>query len=280
MQVIETIREMQSTASSLRKEGRRVALVPTMGALHAGHIKLIETAKEHADIVVVSIFVNPTQFGPNEDFEKYPRDRDSDLEQCRETGVHFVFLADEKEMYPAGYSTYISEETLSKSLCGISRPQHFRGVTTVVGKLFNIVRPDVAVFGQKDAQQAAIIRKMVRDLHFDIELVVAPTVREEDGLALSSRNRYLTNTQRSEAAVIPQSLEIARKMVESGVRSTDRVIAEVTHTLGSKRKVRIIYVSLVDPETLEPLREIVPGKSLLALAIWVDEVRLIDNILL
>lgn len=280
MQVIDTISEMQSLAISLRSQGRQVALVPTMGYLHDGHRSLIEKAKGRADAVIVSIFVNPTQFGPSEDYANYPRDVEHDLQVCREAGVDAVFTPSVEEMYPEGYSTYITEETISKTMCGISRPHHFRGVTTVVGKLFNIVRPEVAVFGQKDAQQVAVLRKMIRDLHFGVDLEVAPTIREEDGLAKSSRNKYLSSVQRSEAAVIPQSLQTAKQMVESGVRSKDRVIAEVTHILSSKRRIRIIYINVVDSETMELLREIVPGKTLLALAVWVDEVRLIDNILL
>ncbi|HLS28725.1 MAG TPA: pantoate--beta-alanine ligase [Opitutales bacterium] len=279
MQVIEKIEEMQALAKRLCVSEGAVALVPTMGSLHEGHLSLIKTARERAQHVVVSIFVNPKQFGPNEDFGTYPREPEHDLDLCREAGVDVVFMPDSEDFYPKDYSTYITEETISKLMCGISRPQHFRGVTTVVGKLFNLVRPDFAVFGQKDAQQVAIIRKMVRELHFGVEIVVCETVREEDGLAKSSRNKYLSKVQRSEAAVIPQSLQTAREMVESGTRITDRVIAEVTHILGSKRRIRIIYVTMTDPDTMEPMREIVPGKTLLALAVWVDEVRLIDNIL-
>lgn len=280
MQIIEKIDEMQAFAKRLCASEAVVALVPTMGSLHEGHLSLIKTARERAQQVVVSIFVNPKQFGPSEDFATYPRDPEQDLQICREAGVDVVFMPDAEELYPKDYSTYITEETISKVMCGISRPQHFRGVTTVVGKLFNLVRPDFAVFGQKDAQQVAIIKKMVRELHFGVEIVVCATVREEDGLAKSSRNRYLSKVQRSEAAVIPQSLETARAMVEAGTQITDRVIAEVTHILGSKRRIRIIYITMTDPETMEPLREIVPGKTLLSLAVWVDEVRLIDNILL
>lgn len=280
MQVIESINEMQALAIGLRTKGQLVGLVPTMGYLHEGHMSLIEAAKSRGDKVVVSIFVNPVQFGANEDYSSYPRDVGRDLQLCRDAGVDLIFIPETEEMYPQGYSTYISEEKISRGLCGISRPHHFRGVTTVLAKLFNIVRPDLAVFGQKDAQQVAVVRKMVADFHFCIDIVVAPTVREEDGLAKSSRNKYLSSIQRSEAVVIYQALQKAKEMVDSGVRSTDRVVAEVTHILGSKRRIRIVYVSIVDPENMEPLREIAPGSSLLALAVWVDEVRLIDNILL
>jgi pantoate--beta-alanine ligase len=279
MQVIESINEMQSQALSMRSKGELLGLVPTMGYLHQGHLSLIEAAKSRAQRVVVSIFVNPTQFGANEDYASYPRDLERDLQLCREAGVDVVFTPGNDEMYPAGYSTFILEEKISRVMCGVSRPHHFRGVTTVVAKLFNIVRPDLAVFGQKDAQQAAVLRKMVEDLHFGLEIVVSPTVREEDGLAMSSRNKYLSTVQRAEAAMIPKALQTAREMVESGVRSTDRVIAEVTHLLGTKRKIRVIYVCIVDRDTMEPMRDLVPGQSLLALAVWVDEIRLIDNIL-
>ena len=278
MQVIESINEMRSLTITLRSKGNLVGLVPTMGSLHAGHLSLIETAKTRADKVVVSIFVNPTQFAPSEDLTSYPRDRERDLELCAEAGVDVVFMPSVEEMYPKGYSTYLVEETISKVMCGISRPHHFRGVTTVVGKLFSIVRPDLAVFGQKDAQQAAIIKKMSADFHFGIDIVVAPTVREADGLAMSSRNMYLSSLQREEALVIFQALKKAKEMVDSGLRSADRIIAEVTHVLGTKRKIRVIYVNLVDRETMEVMREIVPGKTLLAVAVWVDEVRLIDNV--
>lgn len=270
---------MQALAISLRSKGQLVGFVPTLGYLHEGHLSLVETAKSRADKVVVSIFINPTQFGASEDYGSYPRDMERDLALCREAGVDVVFVPRMEEMYPSGYSTYVVEETITKVMCGVSRPHHFRGVTTVVAKLFNVVRPDVAVFGQKDAQQAAVIRKMVKDLHFCIDIEVSPTVREKDGLAMSSRNRNLSSIQRNEAAVIPQALETARKMVDSGVQSTDRVIAEVTHILATKRRMRVIYVTIVDRNTMEPMREIVPGRSLLALAVWVDEVRLIDNLL-
>lgn len=280
MQVINSINEMQALAISLRSKGQLLGLVPTLGYLHRGHLSLVETAKTRADKVVVSIFVNPTQFGANEDYASYPRDLEHDLSLCREAGVDVVFAPSMEQMYPAGYSTYVVEENISKVMCGISRPHHFRGVTTVVAKLFNVVRPDLAVFGQKDAQQAAIIRKMCRDLHFCIDIEISPTVREPDGLAMSSRNKYLSSIQRHEAAVIPGALQMAKKMVDSGVRSTDRVIAEVIHSLSTKRRLRVIYVCIANRDTMEPMREIVPSRSLLALAAWVDEVRLIDNVIL
>lgn len=280
MQIIDSVPEMQSLAISLRSKNRVVGLVPTMGALHGGHLDLMQAAKAQADVVVATIFVNPTQFGPSEDFDAYPRDLEQDIRMCKEAGVDVVFVPKTEELYPDGYSTYISEEILSAGLCGISRPNHFRGVLTVVAKLFNIVRPDLAVFGQKDAQQAAVLKKMVADLHFCVKIVICPTVREEDGLAMSSRNRSLHSTQRKDAAVIHEALEAAKTLYDSGNRNLDRILAEVTHTLSSSRRIRVIYVNFVDSETLEPLRELVEGRSLLAVAVWVDEVRLIDNIIL
>ena len=271
---------MQSHAIGLRSRGELIALIPTMGCLHEGHLSLIEIAKERADKVVVSIFVNPAQFEPNEDFDRYPRTLEADTEKCRQQGVDIVFDPDVGEIYPHGYSTYVDEEHVSSGMCGISRPRHFRGVTTICLKLFNIVRPDLAIFGQKDAQQCAVIQKMVTDLNIPTEIIVGETKRDKDGLAISSRNRYLTSVQRQEALKIPEALMMARKMVqEDGVRSVDRVVAEITHKLLSSRRIRIIYVQIVDRLTMEPaVRDIIPGKHVASLAIWVDQVRLIDNI--
>jgi pantoate--beta-alanine ligase len=280
MQVITSVFDMQSTAVNLRSKDRLIGLVPTMGALHEGHLSLIRLAKERADTVVISIFVNPTQFGPNEDFANYPRDLQHDLELCEKAGADIVFAPTVEEIYPKGYSTYVTEELISKPLCGQSRPTHFRGVTTVVAKLFNIVRPDLAIFGQKDAQQVAVIKKMVNDLHFCVDIVTAPTVREAGGLAVSSRNRYLTSSQHDEAVVISQALMKAKAMVDSGVRNVDRLVAEATHLMATRRRVRVIYASVVDRCTMEAVREVLPGKAMMAIAAWVDEVRLIDNILL
>jgi len=274
MKIIDSIPEMQALAISLRSKTRRIGLVPTMGALHGGHLTLMETAKAQADTVIVSIFVNKMQFGPNEDFDAYPRDLELDIKLCQEAGADIVFMPTDEELYPEGYSTYISEEKLSDGLCGISRPNHFRGVLTVVAKLFNIIRPDIAVFGQKDAQQAT-----VTDLNFCVEIVVCPTVREEDGLAMGSRNLSLHSTQRKDAAVIYESLKAAKALYDTGNRNVDRIIAEVIHTLSTSLRIRVIYVSLVDSETMEPLREFVDGRNLLAVAVWVDEIRLIDNFL-
>jgi pantoate--beta-alanine ligase len=280
MKKLETVGEMQRAAEALRAQGKTIALVSTSGALHDGHVALIRAARARADVVVVSLFVNPLQFGPSENCAGYPRTPDADLAKCAELAVDLVFAPGVEEMYPRGYSTYAVEEAVSKPLCGVSRPTHFRGVTTALAKLFNIVRPHVVVFGQKEAQQAAVVRKMIADLHFGIEVVVVPIVREEGGLACDVRNSSLTANQRTEAQAISASLQRAQEMAAAGVRSSDRIMAEVTHILSQHRRVRVIYVSIVDPVTMESMREVVPGHSLLAIAAWVDEVRLTDNALL
>ena len=280
MQTIQSIHEMQSHAISLRASGQLIGLVPTMGCLHEGHLSLIDIAKEKTDKVIVSIFVNPTQFGPNEDYDQYPRTLDQDIATCIERGADIVFNPSSEEIYPQGYSTYVKEERVGQGMCGISRPIYFRGVTTICLKLFNITRPDIAVFGQKDAQQCAVIKKMVSDLNLPIEISVGPTLRDPDGLATSSRNRYLSELQRADALTIPFAMEEGRRLVEEGVRQVDRVVAEITHHLSQCRRLRIIYVQVVDRETMEPVREIIIGKSLVAVSVWVDQTRLVDNILL
>ncbi len=280
MQIIRSVPEMQALAEALRAQGQLIGLVPTMGALHDGHLTLIRAAAERADAVVVTIFVNPAQFAPSEDFNKYPRELENDVAKCEAAGADYVFAPPNEEIYPKGYSTYITEEHVAKPLEGVSRPSHFRGVTTVVAKLFNICRPDLAVFGQKDAQQVAVIRKMVADLNFTVDIVVAPTLREPDGLAMSSRNRYLSATQRVEALAIHRALYKARDMVAAGEIRSDRLVAEATHILSQQRRIRVIYVSLVNRSTMEPAREVIPGETVMAIAAWMDEVRLIDNIVL
>lgn len=280
MQIITSVSKMQAFASGLHAQGKTIGLVPTMGALHAGHVSLVTAAVGRADCVVVSIFVNPAQFSPNEDFNKYPRELEADVAKCEAAGAQVVFAPPADQIYSKGFSTFVCEDSLARSLEGVSRPTHFRGVTTVVAKLFNICRPHVAVFGQKDAQQVAVIKKMVADLNFAIEIVVAPTLRESDGLALSSRNRYLSTSQRLEALAISRALFKAREMVEGGERRSDRLVAEATHILGQHRRIRVIYVSLVDADTMEPLREVKTGHSIMAVAVWMEDVRLIDNIIL
>lgn len=281
MQKIETVSEMRSVAARLKAEGRTIALVATQGALHTGQEALIKAAAERADAVVVSIFVNALQFPPNEITANYPRSFEADLALCERCGAEIVFAPAAEEIYPKGFSTYVSEDVTSKLLCGPSRPTHFRGVTTLMAKLFNIVRPDFAVFGQKAVQRAAVVRKMAKDLHFEVEVVVVPTAREPDGLAAGVRNRELTSNQRQDALAIHAALNRAKQMVEeSGVRIPDRLVAEATHILGQRRRVRVIYVSIVDTTTMEPVREVVPGKAMMAIAAWVDEIRLIDNMVL
>jgi pantoate--beta-alanine ligase len=280
MQKIETVQEMRSVAAQFKQAGRTVALVPTSGALQAGHAALIELAEKRADVVVVAVFVNPLAFSSSDNIARYPRTPEADLRLCASLQVDVVFMPSAEEMYPKGFSTYVVEEAVSKPLCGVSRPTHFRGVTTGTAKLLNIVRPDVLVLGQRDAQLAAVVRKMVDDLHCGVEVVVAPTVREPDGLAVAVRNRDLSPGQRLEAQAINQALVRAKEMVAQGVRSTDRIIAEATHLLGERRQIRVIYVSMVDAVTMEPVRELNPGRTLFAIAVWVNEVRLIDNVVL
>jgi pantoate--beta-alanine ligase len=280
MQLIKTVNEMQSTANALRSSGKKIAFVPTMGFLHAGHMSLVDKAHSLGDIVIVSIFVNPTQFGPSEDLDKYPRDLAHDMAMCEEHGVDIVFAPEPSDMYPEGYSTFVNEEKLSLPLCGQSRPMFFRGVCTVLTKLFNVVKPHVAVFGQKDAQQAAVVKHFVHDLNFEIEIVVGETVRESDGLAMSSRNAYLKGFQRQDAQRIYQALLKGKAIYEGGTDSTDRILAEVTHHISEIRRLRVIYVQAVDKDTMKPLRHVEKGKTLIATAVWCDEVRLIDNILL
>jgi len=280
MQVIKTVKEMQAVAASLRSEGKKIAFVPTMGYLHAGHLSLVDKARENADVVVASIFVNPTQFGPSEDLSSYPRDLERDLESCEHGGVDIVFVPPVEEIYPTGYSTFVTEEGLSLPLCGKSRPAFFRGVCTVLTKLFNIVHPHVAVFGQKDAQQAAVVKHMVQDLNFEIEVLIGTTVREEDGLAMSSRNAYLKPFQRKDAVRIYQALQKGEAIYDSGIDNVDRILAEITHHISEVRRLRMIYVQAVDMNTMKPLRRVEKGRTLIATAVWCDEIRLIDNILL
>ncbi len=243
-------------------------------------LALIKAAAQRADVVIVSIFVNPLQFGPNEMIANYARSFEADLALCETCGAHLVFAPAAEEIYPRGVSTYVSEEGPAKTLCGVSRPSHFRGVTTVMAKLLNLVQPNWAYFGQKSVQRAAVVRKMAADLHFNVEIVVVPTAREADGLAAGVRNREFTPSQRKDAVSLHAALVRAKQMADQGVRSPDRIIAEATHVLSQNRRVRVIYVSMVDQVTMEPMRDVVPGRSLLAIAAWVDEIRLIDNVVL
>lgn len=280
MQKFETIGAMQEAADGLRREGKRLALIPTMGALHAGHASLIRLAREKSAAVIVSVFVNPLQFGPSEDLARYPRTPAADASFCEREGVDVLFAPAAEEMFPRGFSTHVQEDAVSKPLCGVARPALFRGVLTCWLKLVNVVRPDLLVMGEKDAQQVAVVSKAAADLLLPVEILTGPVVRDTDGLAVSARNNYLTPTQREEALAVFGALRRAKEMVESGVRSADRLVAEVTHLIASKRRLRVIYISVVDRHTMEQLREITPGECLLALSYWVDEVRLTDNMTL
>lgn len=278
MQVIESVKEMQTVAMQLRFGGHLIGLVPTMGNLHDGHISLIKQAKEKSDKVIVTIFVNPKQFGPNEDFEEYPRTWQDDLKKCEDNGVDIIFHPSVQAMFPKDFSSYLNEEAVSSVMCGISRPTHFKGVTTVCLKLFNLVRPDFSFFGQKDAQQCAVIKKMVRDLNIPTEIKVGETIREPDGLALSSRNQYLSKLQREDATSISKALNKAKELADSGIGNTDRIIAEIIHLLSQKRRIRIIYVQVVDKDTMQAVKTISQNLTIACVAVWVDDVRLIDNI--
>lgn len=278
MQPIEHVRALRALALEWRQEGRKIALVPTQGALHAGKEALLREAMARADRVIISVFVNPLQFGPSEPSAHYPRRLEADLAVCAALGAHAVFAPGLEEIYPRGYSTFVTEEALGRPLEGQSRPAHFRGIATLLAKLLVVTVPDLVFVGQKTAQRAALMRKVVADLGFSTEVVVVPTAREADGLAAGLGNASLTPTQRQEALALSRALQKARSMSDAGVRSTDRIIAEVTHLLGQNRRVRIIYVAIVDPGTMEPAREVVPGHSLLVIAAWIDEVRLVDNV--
>jgi|CZKI01.1.fsa_nt_gi pantoate--beta-alanine ligase len=280
MEKVETVSNMRALAARLRTRRGGLSLVPTMGALHAGHEALIGAAVSAGGPVVVSIFVNPLSFGSNENFGGYPRSLDADLATCARLGVSAAFVPSIEEIYPRGFSTYVTEEHVSKPLCGISRPTHFRGVATLVAKLLNIVGPDRLYLGQKDAQHVAVLRKLAADLNYNVEVVVEPTVREADGLAAGVRNRDLTQGQKQDALAISKALKRVEQMVDAGVLSSDRLVAEATHIMGQHRRIRVIYVSVVDPATMEPVREVVPGRTLICVAAWLDEVRLTDNAVL
>ena len=278
MEVITSIEEIQVLALRLEKEGKKIGFVPTMGYLHDGHLSLIDLIRERSDILILSIFVNPTQFGAGEDLEKYPRDMERDLALCRERKVDYIFAPQTDDIYPEGASTYVSEEGVSRGLCGETRPTHFKGVTTICAKLFNLVRPAYVALGQKDAQQVVVLKRMIRDLHFPIEVVIGPTLREPDGLAMSSRNSYLNDRQKQDALLIHQALLAGKRLVdEKGIRNVDRVKAELMTVLRSGSFVRINYAEVVDRENMKPEKEIELGRSMLVIAVWVDNIRLIDN---
>jgi pantoate--beta-alanine ligase len=268
---------MHAWSRAQQAEGRRIGCVPTMGALHAGHRALIEEARRRSDIVVVSIFVNPLQFNRDDDFDKYPRPIDKDVEACRAAGVAAVYAPTAAVMYPDGFQTHVEPGSLADSLEGSSRPGHFRGVATVVAKLFSAIQPDVAVFGQKDFQQLAIIRRMVADLDMDIEIVGAPTVREPDGLAISSRNSRLSADDRRAAVCVVQALHLASAALAGGERDAARLLALATERIAAEPRAKLDYLEIVDPVTLDPL-VFVDGPATIVAAVWFGDVRLIDNL--
>jgi pantoate--beta-alanine ligase len=278
MKRIKTIDEMRAFSHAARKGGKRLGLVPTMGALHEGHLSLVRAARHTSDIVVVSIFVNPTQFGPNEDFAKYPRNLESDSKMLDREHVDVIFAPSVNDMYPSGAVTWVTVEEMSERLCGRSRPGHFRGVTTVVSKLFHIIEPDVAFFGQKDAAQVAIIRRMVRDLNMPVEIEIGAIVREPDGLALSSRNAYLNPEERKSALVLHRSLQQAQTLFEEGERNSAKLIAVGKQEFASDPKARLDYFEIVDPDSLESI-SLISNRALIAAAAFIGNTRLIDNII-
>ncbi len=277
MQILKTIAEMREYVSEIKATGGKIGFVPTMGYLHKGHLDLMVKAREYTPHVVVSIFVNPTQFAPNEDLDKYPRDFERDEELCRETGVECIFYPTPAVMYPEGYSTYITVEGLSSGLCGVSRPTHFRGVATVVAKLFNIVEPDFSVFGEKDYQQLAIIKRMVRDLNMKVEVIGYPTVREKDGLAMSSRNAYLSPEERDIAPVLNRSLKHALSLFRKGETNAKTIKEEVAAMIDAAPGCIIDYVEIVDGVSLAPVERITDD-AVMAIAVKLGKTRLIDNI--
>jgi len=276
--LVKDISEMKSIIRELKKEGRSIGFVPTMGYLHEGHISLIRASKKENDITVVSIFVNPLQFGKNEDLDRYPRDLERDMEICRREGVDYLFYPSYEDMYPEGFSTYVVVEGITEKLCGAFRPGHFKGVTTVVTKLFNIVKPDRAYFGKKDYQQFKVIQKMVRDLNMDVQVIGCPIVREKDGLAMSSRNKYLSENERKADLSISRSLFEAKRLFDQGVDDVNRLKEEIKRIVLAHPEVREIqYVEIVDPETLESKEKAEKG-DIIAIAVFVGDTRLIDNI--
>jgi pantoate--beta-alanine ligase len=281
MMQIATVREMQKTADQLRREGQIIGIVPTMGFLHEGHLSLVREAKKNANKVVTTIFVNPTQFAPGEDYQRYPRDIDRDIKLLESAGSDYIFIPSVEEMYPSGFATYVEVKGLTEMLEGKFRPSHFSGVTTIVIKLFNTIKPHVAVFGQKDAQQTVVIRQMIKDLDLDIRIIVAPIAREPDGLAMSSRNIYLSPDQRKESTAIYSSLRHAEQMIKSGERTSARIIDEISSHLMNQPSLKIEYISITDADSLHEYKVLnEKSRILISLAVRVGTTRLIDNIIL
>ena len=277
MQIIHSVDEMQVLSQQLKEESKSIGLVPTMGYLHEGHLSLFDLVKDKVDCTIVSIFVNPTQFSKGEDLDKYPRNLEHDIELCRERGASFVFVPEVTGMYLDNFSTSIEEQRISTVLCGASRPTHFRGVTLVCAKLFNICQPSIVVLGQKDAQQVVVLKRMIKDLNFPIEVLVGEIFREQDGLAMSSRNSYLTCEQRKDALLLSQSLQVGQDLVNNGFSDSSKIKEAVLSILENGECVQPDYVEIVNRHTMEDEKEIVREQSILVVAAWVDKVRLIDN---
>lgn len=278
MDIIRTIPELKEIIGQVRSSGQTIGFVPTMGFLHQGHLSLVKAARSECDFVVVSIFVNPIQFGFGEDFEKYPRDLTADARMCREEGVNLIFSPSDREMYPRGFDTWVQVEKLTRGLCGRKRPGHFRGVTTVVTKLFNLVEPDIAYFGQKDAQQALVLKKMAADLNMNVLLKIMPTVRETDGLAMSSRNAYLSPEERKAALVLYKSLKQAEVLIEECSRNALEIIDTMKEIITGEPLAQLEYIEIVDTTNLEHI-EYLEAEVLIALAVKMGQTRLIDNII-
>jgi pantoate--beta-alanine ligase len=278
MEIIRDIAALRTKIKEARRQGQTIGFVPTMGYLHRGHLSLLHKAREENGLTVLSIFVNPLQFGVGEDYEEYPRDLEGDAAQAATAGCDIIFAPSVREMYPQGYATFVEVERLTEELCGASRPGHFRGVTTVVTKLFNIVTPDRAYFGQKDAQQALVIRRMARDLNMDLDVAIMPTVREADGLAMSSRNTYLTQEEREQAVILSRSLQMAADKIREGEHSTAQIISLITENISTAPLAKIDYVGIVDTAEVKPV-ETITGPVLIALAVRFGKTRLIDNII-
>jgi pantoate--beta-alanine ligase len=278
IKIITDIHLMQKTAEDYRLKGKKIGVVPTMGFLHDGHLSLLKTARKKCDVLILTIFVNPTQFAPNEDYNKYPRDINRDIKVAKDAGVNIIFSPEPKDMYPNGFDTFVINENLSAILEGEFRPTHFKGVTTVVYKLFNITKPHFAIFGQKDAQQARIIKKMVEDLNLDIKIIVAPIIREKDGLALSSRNIYLNEQEREDSLVLNESIKLTENLIVKGYRKSDLLIEKMIELINSKNSAKIDYIKIVDPATLADIDELQEGHDIhLLLAVKIGTTRLIDN---
>ena len=276
MRIVRSPKIMTEVLKKLKLKSKTIGFVPTMGALHQGHLSLIRQARKENDIVAVSIFVNPTQFGPKEDFKRYPRPIRKDIVLCCKEKIDFIFYPKVKDLYPQGFKTFVTVEQLSNVLCGKSRPGHFRGVATVVTKLFNIVNPDIAYFGQKDTQQAIIIKRLVCDLNIPIKIKVMPIIREKDGLAMSSRNVYLNQQERKGALVLSRSLNLAKDLLKKGERNAARIINLMRRLIKQRKSAKIDYIAVVDSEDLKPIKKISNG-CLIALAVWMGKTRLIDN---